>query len=103
MCSDIDKWLRSSLPKLDIEKVPLQKSIGRRLQAHRRSCARRSGNGKRPLHGPFTDLNEPSILGQKQQAAWKKFGNLVFGPASNLAVVHEIILGGVVLICLRDR
>ena len=25
----------------------------------------------------------------------KKFGNPVFGPASNLAVVHEIILGGV--------
>ena len=35
-------------------------------------------------------------MGQKQQAAWKKFGNPVFGPASNLAVVHEIILGGVV-------
>ena len=52
MCSDIDKWLRSSLPKLDIEKVPLQKSIGRRLQAHRGSCARRSGNGKRPPHDP---------------------------------------------------
>ena len=34
-------------------------------------------------------------MGQKQQAAWKKFGNPVFGPASNLAVVHEIILGGV--------
>ena len=38
------------------------------------------------------------LMGQKQQAAWKKFGNPVFGPASNLAAVHEIILGGV---CLR--
>ena len=27
--------------------------------------------------------------------AWKKFDDPVFGPASNLAVVHEIILGGV--------
>ena len=36
-------------------------------------------------------------MGQKQQAAWKKFGNPVFGPASNLAVAHEIILGGVYL------
>ena len=52
MCSDIDKWLRSSLPKLDIEKYLYRKSIGRRLQAHRGSCARRSGNGKRPPHDP---------------------------------------------------
>ena len=36
------------------------------------------------------------VLGQKQQAVWKKFGNPVSGPASNLAVVHEIILSGVV-------
>ena len=50
MCSDIDKWLRSPLPKLDIEEVPLQKGIGRHLRAHRGSCARRSGNGKRPPH-----------------------------------------------------
>ena len=33
MCSDIDKWLRSSTYR----EIPLQKSIGRRLQAH--SCA----------------------------------------------------------------
>ena len=52
MCSDIDKWLGPSLPKLDIENVPLQKSIGRRQQARRGSCARRSGNGKRPPHDP---------------------------------------------------
>ena len=44
------------------------------------------------LHGS----ERTRILGQEQQAAWKKFGNPVFGPASNLAVVHEIILGGVV-------
>ena len=50
MCSDIDKWLRSSLPKLDIEKYLYRKAIGRRQQAHRGSCARRSGNGKRPPH-----------------------------------------------------
>ena len=57
-------------------KVPLQKSIGRRQQAHRGSCARRSGNGKRPptaLHGS----ERTHILGQKQQAAWKRFGNPV--------------------------
>ena len=52
MCGDIDKWLGSSLPKLDVERYLLQKSIGRRLQARRGSCARRSGNGKRPPHDP---------------------------------------------------
>ena len=35
------------------------------------------------------------LMGQKQQAAWKKFGNPVFGPASSLTVVHEIILDDV--------
>ena len=50
MCSGIDKWLGSSLPKLDIERYLYRKSIGRRLQARRGSCARRSRNGKRPPH-----------------------------------------------------
>ena len=83
--SDIDKWLRSSLPKLDIEKYLYRKAL--HLQAHRGSCARRSGNG-------FTDLNEP-VFWDKNNKRLGRNGNPVFGPASNLAVVHEIILGGV--------
>ena len=74
--------------------VPLQKSIG---------CAcRRTGDrahaDPETINGRPTTLHgseRTRILGQKQQAAWKKSGNPVFGPASNLAVVREVILGGV--------
>ena len=58
----------------------------------------RAHAGSETVNGRPTTLHGSErirILGQKQQAAWKKFGNPVFGPASNLAVVHEIILGGV--------
>ena len=58
----------------------------------------RAHAGPETVNGRPTTLHgseRTRILGQKQQVAWKKFGNPVFGLASNLAVVHEIILGGV--------
>ena len=46
MCSDIDRWLGVSLPKLDIEKYLYREGIGRFMQTRRGSCARRADNSK---------------------------------------------------------
>ena len=88
-CGDIDKWLRSSLPKLDIEKYFYRKAWA--------SACRRTGDrahaGTETVNGRPTTLHgseRTSILGQEQQAAWKKFGNPVFGPASNLALFTKL-------------
>ena len=77
-------------------------SKGTSTEKHRQAACGRTGD--RAHAGPETVNGRPTalhgsertrILGQKQQAVWKEFGNTIFGPASNLAVVHEIILGGV--------
>ena len=75
-------------------KVPLQKSIdcACRRTGDRAHAGQEMVNSRNPT---FTNLNEPVFWDKEQQAAWKKFDNPAFGPASNLAVVHEIILGGV--------
>ena len=56
------------------------------------------GEGFFQRYGSFTGKEFVEFL---KEAVWKKFDNPVFGPASNLAVVHEIILGGVPVIQLR--
>ena len=82
MCSDIDKWLRSSLPKLDIENTSTEK--------HRQAPAgaQRTGNGKRPPNGP-SRINEPVFRDKNNWFPRRLNGNPVFGDRRLFAELYS--------------